>query len=72
MVPSGNYMDPNLDLLAYYISLGNNHAQAILNANIKPVVNLSTIGPNSFYYIFKNYNFIIIEYFFLSGLGMTA
>ena len=46
MVPPGNYMDPNLDLLAYYIGLGNNYAQAILSANVKRVVNLSTIGGN--------------------------
>ena len=39
-------MDPNLDLLAYYIGLGNNYAQAILDANVKRVVNLSTIGGN--------------------------
>jgi len=46
MVPPGNYMDPDLDLLAYYIGLGNNYAQAILTANVKRVVNLSTIGGN--------------------------
>jgi len=46
MVPPGNYMDPNLDLLTYYIGLGNNYAQAILSANVKRVVNLSTIGGN--------------------------
>ena len=26
MVPPGNYFDPNLDLLAYYIRLGQNYA----------------------------------------------
>ena len=46
MVPPGNYMDPDLDLLAYYIGLGNNYAQAILTANVKRVVNLSTISGN--------------------------
>ncbi|MEJ7558852.1 MAG: NAD(P)H-binding protein [Pedobacter sp.] len=46
MVPPGNYMDPNLDLLAYYIELGNNYSKAIQEAGVKRVVNLSTIGGN--------------------------
>jgi len=46
MVPPGNYFDPNLDLLAYYIRLGQNYAQAIRRAGVKRVVNLSTIGGN--------------------------
>jgi uncharacterized protein YbjT (DUF2867 family) len=44
MVPPGNYFDPNLDLLAYYIRLGKNYAEAIKTSGIKRVVNLSTIG----------------------------
>jgi uncharacterized protein YbjT (DUF2867 family) len=46
MVPPGNYLDPNLDLLAYYTGLGSNYAQAIRDAGVKRVVNLSTIGGN--------------------------
>ena len=46
MVPPGNYFDQNLDLLAYYIRLGQNYAQAIEIAGVKRVVNLSTIGGN--------------------------
>ena len=44
MVPPGNYLDQNLDLLGYYRRLGNNYAQAIRQAGVKRVVNLSTIG----------------------------
>ncbi|MDQ0638407.1 uncharacterized protein YbjT (DUF2867 family) [Pedobacter sp. W3I1] len=44
MVPPGNYFDPNLDLLAYYIRLGKNYAAAIKTSGVKRVVNLSTIG----------------------------
>jgi len=46
MVPPGNYFDQNLDLLAYYIRLGRNYAQAIEITGVKRVVNLSTIGGN--------------------------
>ena len=46
MVPPGNYFDPNLDLLAYYIRLGKNYAGAIKTSGVKRVVNLSTIGGN--------------------------
>lgn len=44
MVPPNNYFDPNLDLFAYYLRLGKNYRQAIEAANVKRVVNLSTIG----------------------------
>ena len=44
MVPPNNYFDPNLDLIAYYKRLGENYAKAISEANVKHVVNLSTIG----------------------------
>jgi uncharacterized protein YbjT (DUF2867 family) len=46
MVPPGNYFDPNFDLLAYYIRLGQHYAQAIKKSGVKRVVNLSTIGGN--------------------------
>ncbi|HKG08805.1 MAG TPA: NAD(P)H-binding protein [Pedobacter sp.] len=46
MVPPGNYFDPNFDLIAYYIRLGENYARAIEASGIKRVVNLSTIGGN--------------------------
>lgn len=46
MVPPGNYFDHNLDLLAYYIRLGRNYAEAIQASGIKKVINLSTIGGN--------------------------
>ncbi len=46
MVPPGNYFDPNLDLLAYYIRLGKNYAEAIKSSGLKRVVNLSSIGGN--------------------------
>ena len=44
MVPPGNYLDPNFDVMVYYSRLGNNYAQAIQQAGVKRVVNLSTIG----------------------------
>lgn len=46
MVPPGNYMDHNFDLLAYYKSLGQHYADAVLESGVKKVVNLSTIGGN--------------------------
>lgn len=46
MTPPANYFDHNLDLLGYYHRLGNNYAQAIVQTNIKRVINLSTIGGN--------------------------
>ncbi|GLU53970.1 hypothetical protein Dfri01_34310 [Dyadobacter frigoris] len=44
MVPPANYLDHNLDLLAYYHNLGNNYAQAISHSGVKRLVNLSTFG----------------------------
>jgi uncharacterized protein YbjT (DUF2867 family) len=44
MVPPNNYFDQNLDLIAYYRSLGKNYAQAVRQSGVKRVVNLSTIG----------------------------
>jgi uncharacterized protein YbjT (DUF2867 family) len=46
MVPPNNYFDPNLDLLAYYRTLGSNYAHAIEKSGIKRVVNLSSIGAH--------------------------
>lgn len=44
MVPPNNYFDQGLDLIAYYTRLGKNYATALSMANIKRVVNLSSIG----------------------------
>ena len=44
MVPPANYFDPSLDLLGYYERLGKNYQQAISNATVRKVINLSTIG----------------------------
>ncbi|KAA3438258.1 NmrA family NAD(P)-binding protein [Rufibacter hautae] len=46
MVPPNNYFDPSLDLLAYYRRLGKNYEQAIRQAGVKRVVNLSSIGAH--------------------------
>lgn len=46
MIPPGNYFDPNFDLLAYYIRLGKNYAEAIKYSGVKRVVNLSSIGAH--------------------------
>ena len=44
MVPPANYFDHNLDLLGYYQRLGNNYVQAIEQAGVKKIINLSSIG----------------------------
>ena len=46
MVPPNHYFDKNLDLIPYYERLGANYYQAIKNAGVKRLVNLSTIGGN--------------------------
>jgi uncharacterized protein YbjT (DUF2867 family) len=46
MVPPNNYFDHNLNLLAYYRSLGHNYAAAVEKSGVKRVVNLSTIGAH--------------------------
>jgi uncharacterized protein YbjT (DUF2867 family) len=46
MIPPNNYFDHNLDLIAYYRRLGQNYAQAIEQAGVKHLVNLSSIGAN--------------------------
>ncbi|AWH85879.1 NAD-dependent dehydratase [Flavobacterium album] len=46
MVPPNNYFNHDFDLIAYYIRLGNNYAQAIKDSGVKRLVNLSTIGAH--------------------------
>lgn len=46
MVPPANYFDPELDLLEYFITLGNSFADALRQAEVKRVVNLSSIGAH--------------------------
>ena len=46
MIPPGNYLDPNFDIMAHYNKIGNNYAQAILHSGVKRVVHLSSIGGN--------------------------
>ncbi|OJJ21689.1 NAD-dependent dehydratase [marine bacterium AO1-C] len=46
MVPPANYFDQHLDLLGYFKKLGHTFAQAIQQAQIKHVVNLSSIGAH--------------------------
>ena len=46
LVPPANYFDPNLDLLEYFQELGNSFAEAIRQAKVKRVVNLSSIGAH--------------------------
>ncbi len=44
MVPPANYFDQTLNLLQYYAGVGHNYFNAVKNAGIQQVVNLSTIG----------------------------
>jgi len=53
MVPPNNYFDPNLDLLQYYIGLGNNYAKAIEKSGVKQVVNLSTFRKRFWNFIWS-------------------
>ncbi|MDO9375192.1 MAG: NAD(P)H-binding protein [Ferruginibacter sp.] len=46
MVPPANYFDQHLDLVGYYLRLGNNYLEAIQHAGVKIVINLSTIGAH--------------------------
>lgn len=46
MVPPANYWDHSLDLLGYYRKLGSNYVQAITQAEVKRVINLSSIGAH--------------------------
>jgi len=47
MIPPGNYFDHSFDLMAEYINLTNNYKQAILWADVKRVVHLSSIGAHT-------------------------
>ena len=44
MIPPNNYFNENLNLVEYYERIGRNYEQAIRNAGVKRLVNLSTIG----------------------------
>ena len=44
MIPPNNYFNHDLDLMAYYRSIGHNYAQAIQESGVKRVVHLSSIG----------------------------
>ena len=46
MIPRANYFDPNLDLDAFTLKIGNNYAEAIEKSGIKRVVFLSSIGAH--------------------------
>ena len=46
LAPPANYFDHNLDLLGYFQTLGSSFAEAIRRAEIKRVVNLSSIGAH--------------------------
>jgi len=47
MIPPGNFADPNFDLMAECSKLANNYKQAILQAGVKRVVHLSSIGAHT-------------------------
>lgn len=46
MIPPANFFGPALDLLAYYRRLGNKYVQAIGQAGVRRVVNLSSVGAH--------------------------
>lgn len=46
IVPPANYFDQELDLFQYFIELGNSFAKASRKAEIKRIVNLSSIGAH--------------------------
>lgn len=46
MVPPANYFDHGLDLLAYFKELGASFAEAVMQAGVKRVINLSSIGAH--------------------------
>jgi len=62
MIPPGNFFDPNFDLMAECSKLANNYKQAILQAGVKRVVHLSSIGAHTdkgngilrFHYLVEN------------------
>jgi uncharacterized protein YbjT (DUF2867 family) len=47
MIPPGNFFDPNFDLMAECSKLASNYKQAILQAGVKRVVHLSSIGAHT-------------------------
>ena len=46
LAPPANYFDHDLDLLGYFQTLGSSFAEAIRRAEVKRVVNLSSIGAH--------------------------
>ncbi|MEO9872092.1 NAD(P)H-binding protein [Ekhidna sp.] len=46
MVPPANYFDHDLDLLGHFKELGNYFAEAIRQAGVKRVLNMSSIGAH--------------------------
>ncbi|MEJ0101134.1 MAG: NAD(P)H-binding protein [Bacteroidota bacterium] len=62
MIPPVNYFNHNLDLMAECSKLANNYKQAILQAEVKQVVHLSSIGAHTdkgngmllFHYLVEN------------------
>ncbi|MEM0941729.1 MAG: NAD(P)H-binding protein [Bacteroidota bacterium] len=46
LVPPANYFDRKLDLLEYFIELGNGFADALRQTEVERVVNLSSIGAH--------------------------
>lgn len=47
MIPPGNFMDHNFDVIAYYERLGNNYAKAIEQSGVNRLVHLSSIGAHT-------------------------
>jgi uncharacterized protein YbjT (DUF2867 family) len=47
MIPPGNFMDPNYDVMARVAAIMHNYKQAIAQANVKRVVHLSSIGAHT-------------------------
>src|SRR5690606_18777839 len=46
MIPPNDYFNYALDLIAYYRRIGRHYKQAIKDAGVKKVVNLSSIGAH--------------------------
>lgn len=47
MEPPFNFFDQNLDIVAYWVNIGKNYAQAIQEAEVKKVIHLSSIGGHT-------------------------